>query len=670
MTEAAIREAPDRAAGGSPAFTLLGAGALHDAIAEALAHSGAVATVPASRLAQAAAGCELVIVATDGWDTSDHPPIHEVCEKAGVPWFPVRAELGRVVIGPLGRPGEPGCRQCMESRRRHARRSTDVHERLWLRHGAELSGRPSAWLTGLAVDTVGALAADEVARTAGGTSRIQNAFLAVDLRTLDVVRHTFLPDPLCPECGDLPDDTAERAEITLASQPKPTPDTYRMRALADEIDHLTDIYVDDEIGLMRGLGRSSQGGLVVSAVEVRLRPDNVFEAGFGRTRAYRSAELTALLEALERYGGVEPGGKRTIVRACYAEIADRALDPRTCGVHPPESYQTPGFPYRPFDENHVCRWVWGYSFARRAPILVPEATAYYRVHSHDPDDRPFFYEISNGCALGGCLEEAILFGILEVAERDAFLMTWYARLPVPRIDLTSAPDRAIPMQAAAISADTGYEILAFDTTMEQGIPCAWTMAVSPDGSGPVATSSAGSHLTLERAVLSALSELGPILTTEIRDYPENRERGRRMAADPSLVVKMQDHSVLHAAPEAFDRLGFLTGTTAVRDLSDVSSNDADAFRNADLRTDLLTVIQRYLDVDMDVIIVDQTAPEQRAGGLSCVKVLIPGALPMTFGHRNRRVDGLPRLLNVPHSLGHQPRPLHHDELNQDPHPFP
>jgi ribosomal protein S12 methylthiotransferase accessory factor len=77
--------------------------------------------------------------------------------------------------------------------------------------------------------------------------------------------------------------------------------------------------------------------------------------------------------------------------------------------------------------------VWAHSFARGEAVLLPERYAYYGLDrsSHRTEeqilDRPFVYEISNGCAIGSCLEEVILHGLLEVAERDAFLMTWLTR---------------------------------------------------------------------------------------------------------------------------------------------------------------------------------------------------------------------------------------------------
>jgi ribosomal protein S12 methylthiotransferase accessory factor len=221
----------------------------------------------------------------------------------------------------------------------------------------------------------------------------------------------------------------------------------------------------------------------------------------------------------------------------------------------------------------VCQWTWGYSFARQAPILVPDTCVYYSaLHRTSAENRPFVYEISNGCALGSCLEEAILYGILEVAERDAFLMTWYGRMPVPRLDLGSAADRGIPLQAAAITAETGYHVQVYDTTLEQGIPCVWAIAISPadgDPNQPRMACAAGSHLDTERAVLNALSELGPIVVDLVARFPQEADQARRMVADPTLVSHMHDHTALYGAPEAFDRLDFLTTGTDVRGLADM-----------------------------------------------------------------------------------------------------
>jgi ribosomal protein S12 methylthiotransferase accessory factor len=611
--------------------------------------------------------CRLIVVAADGWDDSAYHEVREAAAKKGVAWLPARTELGRAIVGPVELPGIPGCNGCVDRRRRLTSTTADGIDAVRRRHGTALAQQASTWLTTLAADVVAGLVTDEATLLIGpDTPRTRCAYLAIDLADLDVRTHRFLPDPLCPTCGQLVEDTADLAEISPAAQPKQAVDRYRVRSVASEVDTLLDTYVDPECGVIRSVSKGHDGAVVIAAAPVGLRI-GASEYGFGRSRSYRDSQVTAVLEALERYGGTQPGGKKTIVRASYAEIQDQAVDPRTLGLYPAERHRLPGFRYQQFEETKACRWVWGYSFGRQESVLVPENYAYYGV-ARDPDaDRPFVFETSNGCALGSCLEEAILHGILEVAERDAFLMTWYARLPAPRIDLGSAQDRAIPLLVEALHAETGYQAMAFDTTLEQDVPCVWVMAVAPEGDGsrPKAVCAAGAHLDPERALENALSELGPILTDLIRRYETGHERAARLATNPSLVSEMADHSLLYGNPDVFSRLEFLTTAPPTRTTAAMAQPSA--FRSGDLTEDLTELVGRYLATGLDVIVVDQTTPEHQAGGFSCVKVIIPGTLPMTFGHDVRRVDGLPRLFDVPRRLGKR---LRAQDVNPDPHPFP
>ncbi|MFI6596580.1 TOMM precursor leader peptide-binding protein [Nonomuraea sp. NPDC050536] len=565
----------------------------------------------------------VLVVAADGWDDSDH----ERARRTGRPWLPVRVEHGTAVVGPLERPGRPGCVTCFETRRHRARTDTEAREAILAVHGRELAKAASPYLDELGARTIAALTGHLIADPG-------DAVWYVDLRTLAVERHAFLPEPLCPDCGDLPDDAPEPIELG----PTRWGSGYRVRNVLEEHQALLDTYVDGECGLIRPLVRDTLGGLVIAGAMLPLRFEGGTEPGVGRTRGYRSSEVTAMLEALERWGGVEPGGRRTTVRAAYRDLAPDALDPRVLGVH--ESYDREGFAFRPFAEDVPCEWVWGYSFARRAPILVPESLAYYHVRGRE---KPFVYEISNGCALGGSQAEAILYGLLETVERDAFLMTWYGRRPAPRIDLSTARDRMIPVQAAAITAETGYRVELYDTTTEYGIASVWALAVrmDDDPARPRMVCAAGAHLDPEKAVMGALSELGPLLADLIRRYPDDADRALQMVKNPDLVETMHDHSTLYGADAAFDRLSFLTEGTATRALPDMPY----------ITEDLPEILARF----PDVVVVDQTTPEHRARDFSCVKVLVPGAIPMTFGHHHRRTAGLSRLPAAP---------------NPHPHPFP
>lgn len=601
-----------------------------------------------------ALGTQIEVAVADTWSV---PTVRATFTR-----LTVHAELGEVRIGPIEEPRRPGCPECAERRRsRVDPRQRDI-ERVRHERRGSLETTASAWLTQPAIASVAALAYDEVHQVLrGGRPLTYDSVLILHLDDSTVTRHRYLPDPRCPQCGELPADEPVVFDFG-GSLPKLSPDKYRIRKMADELDHLKELYVDPVYGVIPSIDRRNMGGLVVASAPIVL-PDGAVETGFGRVDNYRKAEAIAILEALERRGGAQPGGRATTVTARFRDL-ENALDPRQLGVHPIESYRRPGFAFREFSPDAVCRWVWGYSLTQCQPILVPESLAYYRLPHRPAAERGFLYEISNGCALGGSLVEAIIFGVLEVIERDGFLMTWYAQLPAARIKLDSAREEAM-IVALSIEATTGFDVMVFDTTMEHGISSVWALAVNPVDEWPKMTCAGASGLNMDDAVLSGLNELAPVVENLKNSDFGDRATASSMALDPYRVVTMAHHLALYAHPDAFPRLSFLTEAPTV----EVSPPDI-AFQNADLSRDLDELVARLREVGLEVVVVDQTSSEHRAAELHCVKVLIPGMVPMTFGHVNRRIDGLSRLLRARRNCGLVTRDVPQDSLNPHPHPFP
>ncbi|MEU7748603.1 TOMM precursor leader peptide-binding protein [Nonomuraea sp. NPDC049158] len=607
---------------------------------------------------------DVLVTAYDADDTRHYQHAYRHATAARIPWLPVRTDTGWVLIGPAARPPRPGCPLCAERRRASNRADARARRALREQYGQELATRPCALVTPLLAAAVGALVAAEADRLHRdpASARTDRALLRISIETGLLTRHPVLPDPLCPDCADLP---ADRPRVPpLGPSPKSDPDIFRRRSLAGCHAELERLYVDAETGLIQSLATGTARGSATAVAHLRpaiARHDS--NHGYGRSRDFASARLTAVAEALERHAGLRPRGRRTAVHAPYAEVADRALDPRTLGLYPDEWYGRPDFPFTRFDPVRPTAWVWGYSFARAEPLLVAESYAYYGAR---PEGDPgFAYECSNGCAIGGCLVEAIFHGLLEIAERDAFLTTWYTRLPAPRVDLDSAADRRVPMTAARIRHDLGYEVMAFDITLEQGVPAFWTMAVDRAGGPgrPYTMCGAAAHPYPDHALASALAELGPGIEGLTRRY--DAEQAACLLADPDRVREMDDHALLYGHPDAFRRLAFLPVDGPRLPIAGETWPARD-----DLAGDLAELVGRYLATGLDVIAVDTTGPEQRAGGFACAKVLVPGTASMTFGHRFRRTHGLPRLLSLPRLLGHRDRDLCPGELNPDPHPFP
>lgn len=606
---------------------------------------------------------DLALALRDDWRPDDVEAAERHLREAGLPWIGAYVSFDEGIVGPYSKPGKPGCSRCADARRLaggHDFRGNPEPLMSLLLHGF-VPRDPGTSDRGIA-QMAPIVAKEALSVLEGNPAFTDNGIYRIDLGTLESSLHKFLPNPLCPCCGGVPDDSPEAARIELRPSLRIDADSDRRLALTRSFgEALIGRYVDKRVGLFREM--IADGDAPFSAVGVVQPTPAGAELSAGRGHSYERCGHTAILEGLERYCGMTPRGKRTVATGSYRELADRALDPRSAGLYAPERYADPDFEFEPFDDGLVLNWVWGYSFARERPILVPEQLVYY----DSGGGSRFVAEGSNGCALGGSLEEAILYGLLEAAERDSFLMAWYAQLPLPRLDPESARDAELSHMVNLLRETCGYEVLLFNATMEYGIPSLLAVLKNTKRTGANLICTASAHLDPVRAARSAVLEAAGRIRFLGERLARDREDAIRMLEDSEQVGRMEDHAVLYGLPEAEERLSFLLR----------ASPEPRAFREEfepvrrhdDLTEDLKSLLSAFRKIGLDVVVVDQTAPELADDGLYVVKVLVPGLLPMSFGHRFRRLNGLERLRRIPAALGYAERPLTADRINPFPHPF-
>jgi ribosomal protein S12 methylthiotransferase accessory factor len=387
------------------------------------------------------------------------------------------------------------------------------------------------------------------------------------------------------------------------------------------VDKLREAVVDFRHGPVTALHRS--GHLPLATVTAQLTGH---AAGHGRTATFEDAERIALFEAVERYNGMRPRKNHPAIEASFAELGpERALDPARLGLCDDDQRYTPDL---------RMRWVEAWSYHRNTTILVPEQVAYWDAPT--PPEQRFLHETSNGCGLGNSLTEAVLHGLFEVAERDAFLMAWYAGTPLTRIRL---PQDALLQHCTDRLEELGYELLFLDATNDLGIPAVLTLARTGNPSLPQAFFAAGAGPDPVAAMRSAAAEV----VVDVEAFTGG-EHLRELLDDPDEVRSMNDHVAVNTLPEAAERFAFLVRDDEPKTLEDKRNH-----------TDLRQLLTAYAD-RLEVIAVDQSDPHTANElGLYSAKVIVPGTLPMTFGHRLRRTQGIPRLRQV---------------LNPHPHPFP
>ncbi|MGG1574541.1 TOMM precursor leader peptide-binding protein [Fictibacillus sp. NRS-1165] len=605
----------------------------------------------------------LALVLSDAWLQPIHEKAEEMFQSLGIPWLRGFVSFGEGVIGPFVRPHAPGCSRCADMRRLMAGRDRKEMRELQKRMASQGGIPTDTWASRTGLLQVAYFIVSEAQRILeGGRPLSEGHLFLISLKTLKSSIHFFLPDPFCPVCGQLPDDSPEASRISLQPSPKVSPDSYRCRPMDDLKKVLAKDYLDSRTGFLNRKMVDLVSPFADASVNLPLFTGD--EGTAGRTHSYAVSELTAILEGVERHCGMSPRGKKTVIHDSFRNLQGQALNPVKVGVYSKEQYGKRGFPFKPFNPDQSMNWVWGYSFLQERPILVPEFLAYYGLDY----GKGFVYENSNGCALGGTLEEAIFYGILEVVERDSFLMTWYAQLQIPRLDPYSANDQELGLMVDRMQAVAGFDLHLFNSTTENGIPSVWAIAKNRKQKGVNIICAAGAHPDPVRATKGAIHELAGMLMSLDEKFEANREKYLRMLDDSSLVRQMEDHSMLYSLPQAEDRLQFLLDEA--RPLRTYEDQFKPKTTHDDLTDDLLDILQVFRDLNLEVIVVDQTTPEIKRNGLSCVKVLIPGMIPMTFGHLFTRVTGLERVLRVPVELGYANQMLTAEQLNPYPHPFP
>ncbi|MFE9472174.1 TOMM precursor leader peptide-binding protein [Streptomyces griseofuscus] len=571
------------------------------------------------------------------------------------------------LVGPVPAEGAPGCSRCLARRWQTVRAG-------YLRDALERGTEPRAtgtppWLAGFTVDALAALVAAVSRGDRGG--RHPWVWL-LDLETLRVCRVALVPDGECPSCGTRPDDTAEGARITLDPGTKHDPADFRARPLA-AYDLVPEAFVNPVTG---ALGPSFAPDLasastssVIGAFTTR-SGDYLRECYWGgHTDSYGTSVRVGVLEGLERFAGMRARAKRTVLNASLDDLGDLAVDPRVTGLYSDAFHATapevPRFaPDRPVD------WVWGWSLRDDRPVLVPEVVAYY--HAPGGIRRRFVQESSNGCASGGSLTEAVYHGLMETVERDAFLLAWFGRLRLPEIDPASSTRTATRAMVDRL-AMYGYRARFFDTRVTFPVPVVTAVAERVDGGPGLLCFGAGASLDPEAALAGGLCEIATDSVNLRRRTARDESRLRRMAGDFGQVQVLHDHPLLYGLPEMGRYTDFLLRGRDDAErvpLASLATGRGALSPAADLRTDVEACVGAVTAHGFDVVVVDQTSPEQRELGLHTVKVLVPGLLPIDFGTSRQRAPLMPRMRTALRETGLRDDDLTPADLNPAPHPFP
>jgi ribosomal protein S12 methylthiotransferase accessory factor len=350
-------------------------------------------------------------------------------------------------------------------------------------------------------------------------------------------------------------------------------------------------------------------------------------AGTGTSIDADEALWRALGEAVERYSALNASVAGERVPLGDTGLADRLP------ICAPDEPCAPSLRDLPLDTPLLAVPV--RRLADQRDMLLAAGFVHLNYAPESPDPLVTL-PISTGLAFHRDLPTAIWTGFCEVAERDAVMLLWWCRSPLPEIvcDGPGVPEELADRLERL--AHAGLTTRLFDMTTDIRIPSVFCVVTGE--SYPHLVVSACCRGDPARACMKALDE-----TIAMRIALRGRdEDGKEGPTDPSDIRRLEDHAAFYARAPAHVAFDFLLAQPkggrvsfdefAHRDWWDTPKDMVGVGRFAD----------RLEALDLTVLWTDLTAPDTADLG-TVVKVIVPEMVPLSPDHAIRWL-GTPRLL--------------------------
>ena len=315
------------------------------------------------------------------------------------------------------------------------------------------------------------------------------------------------------------------------------------------------------------------------------------------------AKASAMMEGFERYSAERKDYDETVT-ATLPEIEKLGeyIDPKSLNL--PKELEKKGIA----DLN--LEWSKSMDLISGDEYYIPTNAIF---HPYVPEDNlnRLFKSNTNGLASGNILDEAILHGMFEVIERDAWSIFELTHKNYAQIDLDSIESKVINDIIEKFESE-GIKIKLMDFTADIKIP---TIAASADDTvtkdAGLLTLGMGTHLDPEVAVLRALTEVAQSRATQINGAREDTVRAdfsrqagyERMKRINKFYFKQEENQIKLSYIENKSTSSITKDIEIVKD--ELIKNDIKNILYVDLtRPELDVSVVRVVIPEMEVYTID------------------------------------------------------------------
>jgi ribosomal protein S12 methylthiotransferase accessory factor len=552
--------------------------------------------------------------------------LNRVAMRTGLRWTTGYTSANEAVLGPTIYPRETACYVCY--RMRTVACADDPATGFAALQSPERQDHHYA-----AASLLGEMLALEAANV---LTRLEcsakGAIVVFDTLTMTSARHDVLPVPSCPICG---------GAVTPSRKTRPLVSLISSRT--GIIRELRDRPPPASAPLPPHLAQS-----ILSNFDFR-KASPLERSAAGKAWTREEAHRGAIGEALERYCSSTYAPAELQFGPPPSDAP--YLEPSAFMLYTDRQYAAPGFPFRRYETGAALHW-------RRAirldgtPIFVPASETYLSFPSYALGEN-FSLLTSTGLSAGETLDAAILGGLYECIERDAFVLNWMNRLTPAEVALDGFP---LCEYARGVFAHSGIDLRVFLLASDIAVPVAMAVTVDRSGRVPAGAVGLGCHLSGSRAVERAVFEVCQVYASE---------SGRpRQALTYQEVRTLEDHGGFFSIPERLNEFDHLFASASCTGASALPETAPD-----DVSVDLARVSQAVEAVGATVAFVDLTTADLRDFPVRVVRTFAAGLQPIHFGFGWERLGGT-RLYSIAQRVGQDTRIRTEADLNFCPHPLP
>lgn len=564
-------------------------------------------------------------------------------------------------IGPWVIPGETSCWNCLRMRRLGtAHQPSIAHEFDEAALNSRQTSRARALLSPMAV-LVGQQLSMEVLKIVlrYTPSSLAGQVLVHNLVTGESEHHKIIRMPWCEVCGHhhaMPSRAASGrpqwgAMSAVASYENAAANPLNEITSLEQLKKLLAGWIDPLTGVIRQLTGhpahlpdfplTASAGMAAFTAG-KFDPRSMGQVGSGKGLDEVSAHISAIGEAIERYSAAR-FRMSDLTYARIGELSGDVVDPDKLVLYSKKQYANPHFPFSAWRSQQKIHWVQGHWLGQQKKVWVPALVSYFNFSV--PHQEQFSQVSSNGLAAGQSNDDAAIRATYELIERDAMMLTWYAQLPCQRLSMDSHYRGKMRLLIDSMSA-SGVQLELYLLDVGIHVPTVVCLGLGDGINTPAVSVALATHGDIHVAMRKALLEQAhvmPYLCHLMRS-------GHKIPQQVHEVQTLEDHAAYYFSNNKVAAFDFMRQPAGM-------AMEASAWPYA-VVADAVDLRQRLSNANVEVAIVDVTAPDVALSPFRVARAVGIHMQPIHFGEQFKRIDN-PRLRKL----------LKGRPVNQQPHPI-